>query len=153
MPPCFGGIDLKKRAIAIRVHLLKFSFLDEVLDAHPLDEHFSFGLIRFFQNAFGRGFFQDSFLLNMPAVPEIEFIVAVYDCRPVGTMDSPSGALMFRPHVSDEEDEPVNETEFRSKRKIWLETLPRALREVAKPAGKRLPANFPRKLRDQFFPD
>ena len=136
-----------------RVHLPKLGFVDEILDAHPLDEHFSFGLVCFLEDAFGGRFLDHGVFRYLPAVPEIKFVVVENNRRSVGTMGSPSAGLSFRPHVSDEEDEPVDETEFRSKREIWLKTLPRALREVAKPTGKRLSANFPRKLRDQFFPD
>src|SRR5439155_10023584 len=154
MPPCFCGIDLEKRAIAKRVYLLKLGFVDEILDAHTLDKHFSFGLIRFLEDAFCGRFLDHCFFGYLPAVPEIKFVVVENNSRAVGAMRSPSAAaLTFRPHVSDEEDEPVDEAKLRSERKIGLKLFSRALREVAQPAGKRLSANFPRKLRDQFFPD
>src|SRR6266850_1669137 len=154
MPSFFSGIDFQERTAMERVHLPKLGFLDEMLDAHPLDEHFSFSLVLFLEDAFRRGFFENSFLRNVPAAPVIEFVVVVYDRRPVGAMRSPSAAaLTFRPHVSDKEDESVDEAEFRSEGEVGLKTLSRALRDVAKPPRKRLPANFPRKLREQLFTD
>jgi hypothetical protein len=71
----------------------------------------------------------------------------------VGTVDSPRIALPLRPHVSYKEDEPVDEAEFRSERKIGLELFASAFRDIAQPPGKRLPANFPGKSPEQTFPD
>src|SRR6266478_7371363 len=150
VPPCFSRLDFEEAAFAVRVHLLKFGLTDEVLHAHPLDKHFSFSLILFLEDAICGRFVDHGFSRYLPAVPEINFMVVENNSWPVGAMRPPSSGLPLRPHVSDEEDEPVDKAEFRSKREIWLKLFPRALREVAQPAGKRLSANFPRKLRDQF---
>src|SRR6267378_766929 len=111
-----------------------------MLDAHPLDKHLTFGLVLFFDNAFRRGFLKNGFLRNLPTAPVIEFAVTANDRRAVFAMGSPDAALTLRPYVSYKEDKPVDEAELRSEREIGLKLFSRALREVAQPARKRLPA-------------
>ena len=127
--------------------------MDEVFDAHPLDEDFPFGLVRFLENALCGGFLQDGFFRYLPTPPVIKLAVVENDRRAVFAMRPPYAALPFRPDVSDKEDEPVDEAELRSEREIWLETLPRVLRKEAQPPGKRLPANFPWKTPEQYLAD
>src|SRR5690348_1148637 len=69
--PFFCRIDFQEGAVAKRVDWLELGFLDEVLHAHPLDEHFPFGLVFFLEDALGGGFPNDRLAGYLPATPEI----------------------------------------------------------------------------------
>src|SRR5437879_3096363 len=98
-----------------------------MLDAHPLDEHFSFRLILFLKDAFCGGFLGHGFLGDVPAAPVIQFVVIANDRRAVLSMRPPHAALAVRPDVSDEENESVDEAELCRERKVRLKLLPCAL--------------------------
>src|SRR5713226_905797 len=83
----------------------------------------------------------------------VELVVAHDDCRAISSMEAPPAAFAFRPCVSDEEDEAVDEAELGRERQVRLKAFSRALRDVAQPPGGGLPAHFPWKLAEHLFPD
>src|SRR5207245_2870600 len=115
--------------------------------------HFSFSLVLFLEDAFRRGFFENSFLRNLPAAPVIKFVVIANDRRAALSVCPPHAALPIRPDISDEEYESVDETEFRGEREIGLELFACALRNEAQPARERLSADFPGKTPEQYLAD